>query len=52
MDDTVKALLGFSQRIEKNLLPGTATIHDMIKGVFVFKALGSWHEESVDNSVS
>jgi hypothetical protein len=27
MDDTVKALLGFSQRIEKNLLPSTATIH-------------------------
>jgi hypothetical protein len=60
MNDTVKSVLGFSQcfkknmitrRIIKNLLPSTATIHDMTEGVFVFKVLRFWHEESVDTYV-
>jgi hypothetical protein len=35
----------------KNFLPGTATIHDMINGVFVFKALGAGHGKSLKNYV-
>ena len=60
VDDTVKSLMGFSQSIKKSLiialimknrLPGTATIHYMIKGVFLFNALRSGHGESIDKRV-
>jgi hypothetical protein len=49
MNNTVKTLIGLCQGIEKGLmvtlilknrLPRTTTIHDVIKGIFVFNPCG------------